>query len=109
MHPLELLAYFVGGAALANTIPHFVSGLMGRKFPSPFAKPPGQGQSSATTNVLWGFANLVLAYVLVCRVGRFDLQDLAHVAALGLGMLLLGLGTAWRFGSLNDGRGPNLA
>jgi hypothetical protein len=109
MHPLELLAYFVGGAAIANTLPHLVSGLMGRKFPSPFAKPPGKGQSSAVTNVVWGFANLVLAYVLVCRVGRFDLQDLTHVAALGLGLLALSLLTARQFGSLNEGRGPDLA
>jgi hypothetical protein len=109
MHPLELLSYFIGGAALANTLPHLVSGLMGRKFPSPFAKPPGKGQSSARTNVLWGFANLVLAYVLVCQVGTFDLHNLTHVTALGLGILLLSVMMAWRFGSLNEGRGPDLA
>ena len=56
--PLHLLSYFFGGAFLANAIPHLVSGMQGRPFQSPFAKPPGQGFSSATVNVLWGFANI---------------------------------------------------
>ena len=36
------IAYFFGGAFLANAIPHFVSGVMGHPFQSPFAKPPGE-------------------------------------------------------------------
>ena len=71
---LSLVAYFFGGAFLANAIPHFVSGMMGRPFQSPFAKPPGQGLSSSTVNVLWGFCNIVVGYLLVCRVGDFDLR-----------------------------------
>jgi len=31
------VAYFFGGAFLTNAIPHFVSGLMGKPFQSPFA------------------------------------------------------------------------
>jgi hypothetical protein len=50
-------SYFFGGAFLTNAVPHFVSGVMGRPFQSPFAKPPGQGLSSSTINVLWGFFN----------------------------------------------------
>lgn len=37
---LFLLAYFFGGFFLANAVPHVVSGMMGRPFQSPFAKPP---------------------------------------------------------------------
>jgi hypothetical protein len=106
---LDLLAYFVGGLLLTNAIPHFVSGLMGRRFPSPFAKPPGRGQSSATVNVLWGFANLLVGYLLVSRVGDFDLGRADHAAALGLGVLVIGLFGARHFGGLNGGRGPDLA
>ena len=62
-------AYLFGGAFLANAVPHFVSGMMGRPFQSPFAKPSGQGLSSSTVNVLWGFANFVVAYLLIARVG----------------------------------------
>ena len=72
-------------------IPHFVSGVMGRPFQSPFAKPRGEGLSSSTVNVLWGFFNLVVGYLLVCRVGDFDLRSTADVVALGLGMFLLAL------------------
>ena len=91
---LDLVSYFFGGAFLANAVPHFVSGMMGKPFQSPFAKPPGQGFSSSTVNALWGFFNLVVGYLLVCRVGAFDLRDTADVVALGLGILLLA-GWSW--------------
>jgi hypothetical protein len=107
MDALHLLAYFVGGAAGMNAVPHLVSGTMGRKFPSPFAKPPGKGLSSAIVNLVWGFANLVLGYLLVCRVGQFDLHNWTQIGALALGMLLIGLHLAWHFGNLNQGRGPD--
>jgi hypothetical protein len=102
----HLLSYFFGGAVLANAVPHLVAGLMGRPMQSPFAKPPGQGLSSSTVNVLWGFFNLVVGYVLVCRVGNFDLKDTPDVAALGLGVLLLGLMLARQFGRFNGGNAP---
>ena len=44
-----------GGAFLVQRRPPLPSpGVMGRPFQSPFAKPPGQGLSSSTVNVLWG-------------------------------------------------------
>ena len=58
------LAEFFAGAFLANFIPHFVYGICGDKFPTPFSKPPGQGLSSATTNVLWALLNLVVGFLL---------------------------------------------
>ena len=109
MHPLHLLSYFIGGAVLMNAVPHLVSGVMGRTFPSPFAKRPGKGLSSARVNMLWGFGNLVMADLLVCQVGRFDLRDPAQASSLALGMLLTGLGCAWHFGGLNGGDGPGRA
>ena len=106
MQWLHLLAYCFGGAVLANAVPHLVAGMMGRPFQSPFAKPPGQGLSSSTINVLWGFLNLVVGYLLVCRVGHFDLGNTADAAALGLGGFLLGLFLARRFGRFNGGNDP---
>ena len=103
---LALLSYFGGGAFLANAVPHVVSGMMGRSFQSPFARPPGQGLSSSTVNVLWGFFNLVVGYVLVCRVGVFDLRNTGDVIALGLGALLIALGTARHFGRFHGGNAP---
>ena len=104
---LHLASYFFGGAFLANAVPHLVSGMMGRPFQSPFAKPPGQGLSSSTVNALWGFFNLVVGYLLVCQVGRFDLRDAADAAALGLGVLVLAVLSARQFGRFNGGNTPD--
>jgi hypothetical protein len=103
---LSLVSYFFGGVFLANAIPHFVSGMMGRPFQSPFAKPSGQGLSSSTVNVLWGFLNAVIGYVLVCRVGDFSPKDTADVAACGAGAFLIALFSARHFGRFNGGNAP---
>lgn len=105
---LALLSYFFGGAFLANAVPHAVSGIMGRGFQSPFARPPGQGLSSSTVNVLWGFLNLVIGYLLVCRVGDFDLRNTADIAALGIGAFLIALFSARHFGRHNGGNAPEM-
>jgi len=106
MHALQWLAWFVGGAALANAIPHVVSGVTGRPFQTPFADPSGQGLSSATLNVLWGFANLVLAYGLLCDVGAFDLREPVDALAAGLGALAISLFSARHFGQFHGGDLP---
>jgi hypothetical protein len=77
MEWLDYVSYFFGGVFLTNAVPHFVSGVMGRPFQSPFAKPPGQGLSSSTINVLWGYFNLAVGYLLTCRKLRSAI-DGAH-------------------------------
>jgi len=96
-------AYFFAGAFLANGIPHFVSGAMGRPFQTPFAKPSGQGLSSSTTNVVWGFFNLAVGYVLAGKVGSFDWHATDNVVALGTGVFLSGLLAARLFGRFHGG------
>ncbi len=97
------IAYFFGGAFLANALPHFISGMMGRALQSPFAKPPGQGYSSSLTNVIWGFVNFVVAYLLLVRVGDFDIRSAAHIGAAGLGAFLIALHLSLHFGKFNGG------
>jgi hypothetical protein len=97
------ISYFFGGLFLANTIPHLVSGMLGSPFQSPFATPPGEGLSSSTVNVLWGIFNLAVAYLLVARVGRFELRRTSHAAVLGLAVLLMALLLAQTFGKLHGG------
>jgi hypothetical protein len=106
MNWLHVLSYFFGGAFLANVIPHLVTGMMGRPFQSPFAKPPGEGLSSSTVNVLWGFFNAVLGYLLVVRVGNFDLRSVSSVLPLAVGALLISLQSARRFGRFHGGNTP---
>jgi hypothetical protein len=93
MEWLHELSYFAGGLVLANAIPHFVSGTMGRPFQSPFAKPHGEGLSSSTINAVWGFFNLVIAYLPGRRFRpardrrrrRTRSRHAARSAVLGLG------------------------
>ena len=106
MNLFDFVAYFFGGILLANAVPHAVAGMMGRPFQSPFAKPPGEGLSSSTINVLWGFFNLVVGYVLVCRVGDFSLKDTADVLTFGAGALLIAVLLARHFGRFNGGNNP---
>jgi hypothetical protein len=106
MNWLYLVSYFFGGMFLANAVPHFVSGVMGKPFQTPFAKPPGRGLSSSTMNVLWGFANLVFAYLLLLRVGSFDPRSIACVAPFATGVLLMSLLSARQFGALHGGNTP---
>lgn len=103
------VAYFFGGAFLTNAIPHFVSGVSGRRFPSPFASPPGKGESSPAVNVLWGTVNLIVGYLLVFRVGFFGVRDVRDVVVLGAGGLLTALMLSRAFGrvySPSPGKAP---
>jgi hypothetical protein len=98
------LSYFFAGAFLANTLPHLMNGISGRSFQSPFAKPPGEGLSSPTVNVLWGFFNLIVSYLLVIRVGSFSLHNTIQVATLGAGALVMSVMLAISFGRFHSGQ-----
>jgi len=93
------VADFFGGAFLANAVPHFVNGVSGRPFPTPFATPPGRGESSPVVNVLWGGLNLAAGWVLLWLVGGFQIRRPADVVAAGVGAMALALATARAFGA----------
>jgi hypothetical protein len=94
---LGYLRAFLAGLFLANAIPHFVMGLCGRPFPSPFAKPPGQGDSSPIVNVLWGWLNIVVGLWLLSFRAP---QDLLAWALTLTGALLISLMLATHFGKV---------
>jgi len=86
------VACFFSGAFSANVVPHFVAGIQGNKFPTPFAKPPGKGLSSPTLNVVWALFNLIMA-ALLFRSGKVGtgahlslLIYLAGIAAMSIGL-----------------------
>lgn len=106
MRWLSLLSYFFGGAFLANALSHCVSGMLARPFQTPFAKPAGEGLSSSTVYVLWGFFNIIVGYVLVCRVGDFGLRNTADVLACGTRALAIALLSARRSGRFHGGNAP---
>ena len=106
MHWPIFVSYFFGGVFLANAVPHLVSGVLGRPFQSPFAKPPGRGLSSSTVNVLWGAFNVAVGYVLLVRVGDFDLHSTRDVLTCGSGALLISIQLARHFGQFHGGNPP---
>lgn len=58
------VAGFFAGMFLANVIPHYVKGVTGESFPTPFANPPGKGLSSPMVNTIWALVNLVPGFLL---------------------------------------------
>ena len=92
------LAYFGAGLFLANGVPHFVNGISGNRFQSPFASPPGVGESPPLVNVLWGTANFVIGYFLLYGVGDFKAGLSLDVFVVALGALFAAVGLAWHFG-----------
>jgi hypothetical protein len=103
---LHLSSYFFGGLFLANAVPHYISGVMGRPFQSPFANPPGEGLSTSTVNVLWGAFNAVVGYMLVLRVGHFDMRSTTHIVALAAGAFFISMFSARHFGRFHQGNDP---
>ncbi len=96
---MNYIALFFAGAFLCNCIPHLVSGVRGDPFPSPFAQPPGKGNSSPLVNFLWGsfnlFAGLGLHSLAPVTFG-FNLE----YGSLAAGFLLSGLFLALHFGKV---------
>ncbi len=92
------LARIGAGVFLANGVPHFVHGISGERFQSPFASPPGVGESSPLVNVIWGIFNFVIGYLLLCGVGDFVCGLSLDVLLAGLGTLLTAVGLARHFG-----------
>ena len=99
------IAYFMAGVFLANGVPHFVQGTCGSTFQSPFASPPGVGESSAVVNVIWGLANFLFAYLIFSMVGDFRPGVTFDALLVGLGMLSAGMFCAIHFGKVRKSGG----
>jgi hypothetical protein len=97
---MDYLAYFASGLLITNGIPHFVNGISGRKFQSPFASPPGVGESSPLINVIWGMVNFVLGYLLLTGVGNFAGGISLDSVLFGLGSILMALILSFHFGRI---------
>jgi hypothetical protein len=96
---------FIAGLFLANGVPHFVQGICGHRFQAPFASPPGVGESSPVVNVLWGFLNLAIGFVLLWSFYPKGVDVRAEWALVGLGILIIALFLAAHFGRVRSGQG----
>ena len=84
------VAAFFAGLFLANVIPHFVNGVSGNPFPTPFAGPPGKGLSSPLINVLWALLNLVIGYLLF-RAGKINSKNKLALIIFFIGIALISI------------------
>jgi hypothetical protein len=100
---IALIVLFFAGAFLCNSLPHFISGLMGKPFPTPFSTPRGIGNSSPVVNVLWGFLNLVIGLLLLSRQ-PITVNFYPNLTGLLLGALVMGLQLASHFGKVQAGK-----
>ena len=102
MHWHFYLLEFLSGLLLANGVPHFVKGVSGEPFQSPFASPPGVGESSPLSNVLWGFGNLLAGALLLHYFWPVNAVgwSVFTVAALAISVQL-----SLHFGKVRSGRG----
>jgi hypothetical protein len=101
------LTHFFAGAFFANGVPHFVQGICGNKFQTPFASPPGIGESSAVVNVLWGFFNFVVGAILLRYFFVAAPRPIGLLIAAALGMLGMALWLASHFGKVRNSRAPH--
>lgn len=90
------LACLFAGAFLANTVPHFVAGISGNRFPTPFAKPLGIGLSSPTFNVVWALFNGVVGFLLF-RAGHINTGEPAALITFFAGITALSIRLSKRF------------
>jgi hypothetical protein len=95
-------ASFFTGAFLCNSLPHLLCGLQGTPFPSPFAKPPGKGDSSPLANFFWGSFNL-LAGVGLLAWQPVTVSWNGGFAAFAAGFLVLGAMMSRHFGKVRQG------
>jgi hypothetical protein len=90
------VACFFAGVLLANFVPHFVHGISGDRFPTPFAHPPGKGLSPPTVNVAWAFVNLLIGGVLY-RVGQVSIENSLTLALFLAGAIAISTILSFRF------------
>lgn len=92
----DYLNCFLAGVFLANAVPHFVHGVSGDPFPTPFADPPGKGLSSPMLNVVWALPNLVAGYVLF-RVGKVSSGNTSALVIFFAGIAAISMMLSARF------------
>ena len=90
------IAAFFAGAFLANVVPHFIHGISGDPFPSPFANPPGKGLSSPLVNVIWACFNLIVGFILL-RVSKATIKNNLAMIVLFLGILAISILNCFAF------------
>lgn len=84
------VACLFAGLFLTNAVPHFMHGISGDSFPSPFANPPGKGLSSPMVNVIWGLGNALVGYILL-RTGKVSRTNTWSLLVFFVGVVCMSI------------------
>lgn len=99
---MYFVLYFLAGMFVANAAPHFIKGVTGEEFRTPFKRP-----SPAWVNVLWAGLNLLVAWGLWHYAGmhRSLTHSIRYDLTFAIGGLVMSLALAWIFASEQTRRG----
>lgn len=92
---------------MGNAFPHLVQGICGRRFPTPFARPPGVGLSAAWVNVVWADINIAVGFAFLAG-GRFSFHERGPLLATFGGLIAIGLILSFGFAG-NDKAGAQIS
>ncbi|BDV31046.1 nitroreductase family deazaflavin-dependent oxidoreductase [Microbacterium terricola] len=95
----SILRAALGAALLVNAVPHGVSGVQGKPFPSPFGDPPGVGESSPTSNVAWSAVNAIAGAAAL----RHGIRSRGQAAGAVVGAIGMAAVLAFHFGDVRRG------
>lgn len=107
---IENSLYLLAGVIFSNGIPHMINGLSGRYWPKNSRLIPGVENayrqkkfgSSPVANFLWGMINLVITFLIVLGIGRFNFTLSLNLLCLLAGLLVGGVYVAWNFTEKDD-------
>ena len=88
LHWYNYIAAFFAAAFLTNAVPHFIHGISGDKFQTPFSKPHGKGLSSPVVNTLWACFNLFVGYILF-RVSEITSNNVILLIVFYIGVVTI--------------------
>jgi hypothetical protein len=86
----NFIACFFLGVFFVNSIPHFIHGISGDYFPTPFANPPGKGLSSPLLNVIWGFINIIVC-LLLYKASKITLANKWTILLFAIGFAAMSI------------------
>ena len=88
----------VAALFFANSVPHVLAGPLILNLPTPFSGGPGT-LSSPMINLLWGFSNVGIGWVLCTRIRRW-LAVTAVRGTMVVAAVLFAVFLTWAIGSL---------
>ena len=84
------IAGFFAGVFFTNSTPHYINGISGHAFPTPFADPPTIGLSSPMTNVMWALFNALVGYLLF-RASKINSKRKLGLLVFFAGIVFFGI------------------